>query len=361
MKRPALVSFLQRLLSLPTAPFHERFVSAFLFEELEKSGFDACHDRFGNIVVEHGKGKRPFAWVAHMDHPGFEIADATAGKTTADWFGGVDAKYFVGSRVVTYERSSGAIGSRGIVRRVAKNSHGRVEKMELRVRGRALPGDFGGWDLVPFRRRGDFIDTKGADDLVGCAVMVCALKELKRRRINRKVIAIFTRAEEIGFIGTLGTIKERVLPAGTKMLSIETSKALPGIAFGGGPVIRLGDRASMFDHGMIRFMDRVARQIQKRDRRFAWQRRVMDGGTCEATPYQLEGYVTGGVAVPLRNYHNQGRKRIGPEGVHLRDVQGAVRLLVEMTARMNEFDVATEEVRKRIEAGWRKYGGRLVK
>ncbi len=134
---------------------------------------------------------------------------------------------------------------------------------------------------------------------------------------------------------------------------------MPGVVLGGGQVIRLVDRTSMFHHQMVLFMEYVAREAQKKDHGFVYQRRVMDGGTCEATPYQLKGHVTGGIAVPLHNYHNQGRKRIGPEAVHLRDVEGAVRFLVEMAVRMEEFELPTEEVRKRWEGTWQKYGVRL--
>lgn len=211
----------------------------------------------------------PLACVAHMDHPGFEIAEASGKTAEASWFGGVDAKYFPGAR------------------------------------------------------------------------------------------AVFTRAEEQGFIGTLGMIRSGSLPPSTKIISVETSKALPGVILGGGPVIRLGDRASMFDHRMVFFMDRVARELQKKDRRFRCQRRVMDGGTCEATPYRLNGYVAGGIAIPLHNYHNQGKTKIGAEAVHLRDAEGAVRFLFELAMRIGEFEAATADVRSRIESGWEKYGPRL--
>ncbi|MGH7828927.1 MAG: M28 family peptidase, partial [Candidatus Binatia bacterium] len=217
--RSALLDLLRGLLSLPTAPFHERFVSAFLQAELEKSRIDYRLDRFGNIIAEYGNKNSPVAWVAHMDHPGFEIAQASKDKAVADWFGGVAAKYFVGSRVVIYDQSSGAVRSRGVVKGITRTAQGRVEKMRLRIRGSAVPGDFGAWDLVPFRRRGDFIDTKGADDLVGCALMLCALRELKKLRLKQRVRACFTRAEEQGFLGTLGMIRGRVLSPTTKVIS----------------------------------------------------------------------------------------------------------------------------------------------
>ncbi len=358
--RSDLLHLLERLLSLPTAPFHERFVSSFLCEELERAGLDFHLDNYGNIIVSYGEGESRVACVAHMDHPGFEIVEAGENRAEAEWFGGVEAKYFVGTRVVIYEQSSGAVRARGVVREISKNPQGRVEKMTLRVKGSVARGDFGAWDLAPFRQGGKLIHTKGADDLVGCAVILSALKELKKKGIEKQVLGVFTRAEEQGFIGTLGMIHSGSLSTSTRIISIETSKALPGVVFGGGPVIRLGDRTSMFHHQMVFFMDYVAREMQKKDPRFVYQRRVMDGGTCEATPYQLRGHITGGIAVPLRNYHNQGRKGIRPEVVHLRDVEGAVRILFEMMVRMEEFEAPTEEILKRWESAWEKYGPRLA-
>jgi len=358
--RSDLLNLLGKILSLPTAPFHERFVSSFLCGELKKAGIDFQLDGYGNIIAGRD-GENSVACVAHMDHPGFEIVEAGAGAgwVEADWFGGVGSEYFVRTRVVVYDQSSGKVSARGVVEKISKNPQGRVEKMTLRIKGNAARGDFGTWDLVPFRRRGELIETKGADDLVGCAVILSALKALKGREIKQGVRGIFTRAEEQGFIGTLGMVHSGFLPASAKIISVETSKALPGVVLGGGPVIRLGDRTSMFHHQMVIFMDHVARELRKKDRRFFYQRRVMDGGTCEATPYQLKGHISGGIAVPLNNYHNQGKRRIGPEGVYLKDVQGAVRLLVEMVVRMEEFKAPTEEILTRFQSAWQKYGRRL--
>ncbi len=361
MTKSELPRLLERLLSLPTAPFHERFVGAFLRGELHEAGLDFTIDQSGNIIADlAGSGGEPaLALVAHMDHPGFEITDASKGEAEADWFGGVDAKYFLRARVVVYDQDSGAVRARGVVRKIAKNAKGRVETMALRLDANVCPGDFGTWNLAPFRRQGKLIRTKGADDLVGCAAILSALKELKTRGIRTGIRGIFTRAEEIGFIGALGMIRTGGLPRAAKIISVETSKALPGVVLGGGPVIRLGDRAAMFDHRMVSFMDRVARNLQERQHRFRYQRHVMDGGTCEATPFQLNGYVAGGIAIPLANYHNQGKTKIGAEAIHLRDVEATIRLLVELATRQNEFDAATNELKRRIESGWDKYGSRL--
>ena len=354
-----LLDLLKKLLFLPTVPFHEHFVSSFLREELKSAGLDFCLDNHGNILVGDGAEGNSVACVAHMDHPGFVVVGVRGDRAEAEWFGGVGVNYFIKARMVIHDQVSGAVRARGVVEKIWQGAQGRVEKITLRMKGSATEGDFGSWDLVPFRRRGELIYTKGADDLVGCAVILCALKELQKQGIQNGIRAIFTRAEEQGFIGTLGMAYSGLLPASTKIISIETSKALPGVVLGGGPVIRLGDHTSMFHYQMVIFMDHVARELKKRDPHFLYQRRVMDGGTCEATPYQLKGHITGGIAVPLGNYHNQGRKRIAPESVHLDDVHGAVRFLVELVLRIGEFEAPTEEILKRFRSAWQRYGGRL--
>jgi len=355
-----LAGLLERLLSLPTAPFHEHFVRSFLCDELKEGGIDFHLDGYGNIIASAEAAENSLACVAHMDHPGFEITAGGKNRVEADWFGGVEAKFFSAGRVVVYDRFSGIVCAHGVVEKVSKNPQGRVEKMILRVRGSASPGDFGAWNLPPFRRRGERIYTKGADDLVGCATILCALRALKERGMAGRLLGIFTRAEEQGFIGTLGMIHGGYIASTARIISVETSKSLPGAVLGGGPVIRLGDRTGMFHPQMTLFLDYVARETKRKDPEFLYQRRVMDGGTCEATPYQLNGHVTGGIAIPLFNYHNQGRGRIGPEAVHLRDVERSVRFLVEAAARVAEFHLPQKELLSRWEKGWLEHHHRLL-
>ncbi len=355
-----LLGILERILPLPTAPFHEQFVSAFIYEECKALDLDPQLDRYGNILVHYGPTHMTqTAWVAHMDHPGFEIVAAETGQTQAQWYGGVDPKYFMGARVVVYDKNSGDVRAKGRIEGIDLNTQGRVDKMTVKVNGTVEPGDFGTWDLVPYRLNGELITTKGADDLVGCAIMLAALAEVKERALDTGLLCIFSRAEEVGFIGTLGVIAASAVALSTPVISIETSKALSGIRLGSGPVIRLGDRTSVFHHQTVLFMDFVARELQNQNGEFSYQRRVMDGGTCEATPFQLNGYAAGGIAIPLRNYHNQGNTKIMPEGIHLRDAAGGGALLLEMLTRMREWQTPMEEIRRRWGKGWCQYNERL--
>ena len=150
-----LLGLLERILPLPTAPFHEHFISSFIREECAALGLDPELDPYGNIIVRQGPlGEAPVAWVAHMDHPGFEIVSAGKGRAEALWFGGVDPGYFVGSGVVVYGKDSGVLRAKGRIERISTNTQGRVEEMTIKIDGTVDTGDFGSWDLVPYSRRG---------------------------------------------------------------------------------------------------------------------------------------------------------------------------------------------------------------
>src|SRR3989304_1281572 len=69
----------------------------------------------------------------------------------------------------------------------------------------------------------------------------------KDRRLNLK--ALLTRAEELGFVGTLAAAEAGVIPRNAVVVSVEASRAIPGVEVGGGPVIRVGGRARPFEAG----------------------------------------------------------------------------------------------------------------
>src|SRR4029077_11155629 len=105
----------------------------------------------------------------------------------------------------------------------------------------------------------------------------------------------------------------------------------PGADIGKGPVVRLGDRTTTFDSGALRVFSEVARNVLGERHK----RRIMDGGSCEATAATAYGLPCVGISVPLGNYHNQsfegGPDAAGPLGpapefVHMQDVAGLLTL-----------------------------------
>jgi endoglucanase len=193
---------------------------------------------------------------------------------------------------------------------------------------------------APVWREQDLIYTQAADDLIGAFAIVSLAKELWSKRKSRKslldppFIGLLTRAEEVGFIGAIAHFEQGWLQKAKRpilCISLETSRTLPGAEIGKGPVVRLGDFSTVFDAGALRvFTDLAGRILPQKH-----QRRIMDGGSCEATAATAYGFKTLGISVPLGNYHNQsfegGPDSAGPLGpapefVHRGDVQGLYQL-----------------------------------
>jgi putative aminopeptidase FrvX len=134
----------------------------------------------------------------------------------------------------------------------------------------------------------------------------------------------------VGFRGTLAIIYEKIVGSRNSIISLEASRQLPGARIGHGPVIRLGDKRTLFDSTVTSRLDQAAEHLQKHKKDFKIQRRIMNGGTCEATPFNLHNIRASGIAVPLGNYHNQRPSGgPGPEFIDVRDVEAAVELCVE--------------------------------
>ena len=64
----------------PAVPFHEECPAAYILKTLTEIGLSPRRDEFGNVIAHYrgaGADDTPIAFVAHMDHPGFEIFEAS--------------------------------------------------------------------------------------------------------------------------------------------------------------------------------------------------------------------------------------------------------------------------------------------
>jgi len=368
MQKAELIRILRSVLTQPTAPFKEKAVASLVTSFCKAEGADVAMDPFGNLIARYRPaGRRKagrVAFVAHMDHPGFEIVAAKGKTATAQWWGGVWKEYFEDAAVIVHEQG----GVRGRVKKVTpvKGAPRRVETMELSLEKPVGVGSAGQWDLTPFEMRGDLVVTRSADDLCSVAMQLALLRELQRAQVPQEVWLIFTRAEENGFNGALAMLKEREIPDDLPLVSLETSKRLPGAEQGKGPVVRLGDRRSVFDTSLLYFMEHCAAELAKHEKRFVWQRRVMDGGVCEASAFVAYGYMAAGIAFPLGNYHNMGdepedvgRFVLRPETVDMRDLVNGLKLMMEMCARIGERERPLAVMKKEYETRNRPYYRRL--
>jgi endoglucanase len=334
-----LISIARDLLACPTAPFREFAVQSCIIDFCTRKNIHFRQDDMGNIIAVYGKRypEAHIAFEAHMDHPGFIIEkDSRAGKTTAMFYGGVEEEYFAGTGVRVYTTAGEITGT---ITRTSFHPKQRIKRAWLSLKGAVNKGDTAMWDLPAFKVRGDRLYSRACDDLVGCVAILALLAELSRRRIRKRVTAVFTVAEECGLHGAKYLCMKKRLPKSMNIFTVETSKTSANAPIGDGVVIRVGDRGQIFNSPLTRFMMSAARQAKKRNPSFKHQRKLMDGGTCESSLYQAFGYCTSALCVPLGNYHNRNfkQKKIRAEYVSISDLENMVALFIEMARNADEL------------------------
>jgi putative aminopeptidase FrvX len=330
---------------VPTAPYFEHAVRAVVEEICAENGLEFERDPFGNVLVklQTKRSQRPFVLAAHMDHPGFEVVRKLSGnRWLARFQGGVGDSYFRPG--IPVRLMPGAVpGKIGARRSGAKT-------FEIHAAHSAEePFTFAVWLLEDFAIRRGIIHARACDDVVGVASILATMIELKKRRARVNVFGVISRAEEVGFRGALVVAAKREAPKNSLIVSLETSRELPGVKMGRGVILRVGDRTSVFDSDGMRFLAEVAVGLSKTRKSFQFQRGLMSGGTCEATAYQEFGYQTAAVCVALGNYHNCGdANRIKAEYVSVSDAGSMVELLVAAAAEMKNYAQLTAKLPARL-------------
>ncbi len=131
------------------------------------------------------------------------------------------------------------------------------------------------------------------------------------------------------------------------MINLECSRALPHARPGDGPVIRVGDRRSVFSPRLTGTVADIARGLGGG---FRFQRALMDGGVCEATAFGLLGHEATAVCLATENFHNMTpRGRIGPERVRLGDLDGMIRLVHAVATSDLDLDARDRRTRQKLD------------
>jgi endoglucanase len=347
---------LREVCSLPTAPFAEGRVVAFVERFVaERPALRLSRDQWGNLLIQlPGQSRRKLPrWIfaAHMDHPGFVAGRMVArGVLRAAFRGSVRPQDVRAARVRFFDLNRQVVG---VVRSVAvAKSRATPHAALIEVREPVTAGSPGMFDQGEARVRGRRLLSRAVDDLGGVAAALAMLDELLHSRPASPVAVLLTRAEEEGFIGAIAAAtRPRLLRRSDRIVAIECSAEQSYARLGDGAIIRVGDRTSVFHSGLTWFLTRQAEELAQRDRPLRYQRALMPGGTCEATVYDAYGYVSTCICVPLGNYHNmdQARRRIGPEYIDIRDWRSMVALFVQAAGNGHLFRPGHAELKQRIE------------
>lgn len=370
--------WLFELTQVPTAAGREdrveRWIEAWA---AERPDLRCTRDGAGNMIVEPrepwGRGAGDPVWfTAHLDHPAFVVSHpAPATNTGPDprrieltFRGGVMDDYFPGARIEAFtaddRRFEGTIEAKLDDPTPPPAGFKRYSVVLDEAHNGALAvGDVARWLFPRAETIDGCIHTDACDDLAAAAAALGAMDVL--RRLHREgegeekpgdVRLLFTRAEEIGFVGAIGATKLGTLPQGSKVIALENSRSFDDSPIGGGPIVRVGDRISTFSPALTGAVAQRAEDIaggsahvlaiqkQSDAPAWRWQRKLMAGGACEASVFCAAGLESTCVCLPLGNYHNMadlaavqaGRNteppRPGREYVSLSDYRGLVDLLV---------------------------------
>lgn len=352
---------LQTLCAIPTAPFAEHYVSRYVERFVaQRPALRLRRDRFGNLLIELPGRTRGPRWVfaAHMDHPGFVAGKMTDDRTLlADFRGWVRIDYVRGAKVRFFFDDAGGATRQvtGSVIAAEPTEHDRLTvpgSVTLRVGAPVPPGAPGMFDAGEGTLGKKRFSGRVCDDLAGAAAALTMLDELIVDPPRTTVAVLLTRAEEEGFIGAIAAARNpQLLRKSDRIVAIETSALQPCAPQGQGAIIRVGDKASIFNSSLSYFLTQQAENLAESDKSFRFQRALMPGGTCEATVYDVYGYIAGSICVALGNYHNMNLRtgRIGPEYIDLSDWRNMTRLFVHLARGGHAFRPGHRPLRQRIE------------
>ena len=328
-----MLAVLRRVASPPTAPYHEWAVLDAIRSEVERGGLSTRTDPFGQVHtrVSRGAAKRALVFAAHTDHPAFEVIEASGRRGRVRVLGGFRQRVFPGDVAVTVHDDTGAAPFAARLSDPTTDIvpvHNSTTVCRIQAEGPLAIGQFAVLDLAAADVAGDEIRMRAADDLAGCALVVCALLALRDEPAPHDVHAVFTRAEETGLYGARLVAEDGLVPKDAYVVSIEASRPLPGAEAGRGIVVRAGDLYNTFSNEAERYL-RVARE-RLAARGIPAQRALLVGGTCESSAFVRLGWKATGIALPNVNYHNAGPDGgFAPEIVRLSDLLSGIALAIE--------------------------------
>ena len=358
------LKWLLEITALPTAAGQEWRVVDWIERWASKQkGIKLRKDKFGNIVLSQMRSstKKPIYITAHLDHPAFVVRkQIDEYQLEMEFRGGVTDAYFVGAKVEVFDNEdNGFIGTITSLDAKAKPCKRVVVQLQKGVVGILVENDVARWNFKPPVVKNGLLHAPACDDLAGVAAALSALDTIRKLPGLGHVGVLLTRAEEIGFVGAIAAAKNRTVPKNARLICLETSRSFPESPIGGGPILRVGDKTSVFGPELTNAIG----EIMNAQKNFKWQRKLMPGGTCESTAFCAYGYVSTCLCLALGNYHNMKDidgvlkknkpAKVAPEVISVDDYHGLIEMLKIVCRDLDKQRPAT--LLKGLEARLKKY------
>lgn len=395
----AELDLLLRVTSLPTAAGREAHVVEWITSWARSRPWVALSsDASGNLTLARAVAggaadAAPALYItAHLDHPAFVVERVVGpGTLECSFRGGVMDPYFEQARVEVWAATPGR-GQPGVLATGRLLEKRKAEPFPLCLielesgpdddgvrsadapdrAGEICPGDIARWALPEASLADDIVRTHACDDLAAVAAALATFERLRDEPRASHVRLLFTRAEEIGFVGAIAACKLGTIQRGARVIALENSPSFAESPIGAGPIVRVGDRVSTFSPALTGAVAKVAEGLAQRrgaggaagsggaSAGFRWQRKLMPGGACEASAYQAYGYESTCVCLPLGNYHNMAdldrvqageaeavrSARVGPEYIAASDYLGMIDLLEACATELAEAEALKDRLEK---------------
>jgi putative aminopeptidase FrvX len=335
------------LTDIPTAAGREARVMAWITAWVaRRRNLLLTRDRAGNLFITQRRreqasaARAPLFITAHLDHPAFVVLTTNGRQVELEFRGSMHEPYFENAPIEIVGQR-GTHMARLVALDVKATPFKRAKATLDEGQGTPAAGDIGRFRFTeqPLPRiENGILRTYACDDLSAVAAALSAMDLLRARTGMAHVGLLFTRAEEVGFVGALAACRAHSIPKRARLICLENSRSFPESPIGGGPIVRVGDRMSVFEPSLTNDIALLMVEHEKRRNGFKWQRKLMPGGTCEATAFSTYGYRSTCLCLPLGNYHNMvdidevlaGRRpaQVGPEYISVADFHGLIDMLV---------------------------------
>jgi endoglucanase len=303
-------------------------------------------DKLGNVIgIREGKKNAPKVMLAaHMDEIGLMVKTISKeGFLQFTKIGGIDDRILLAQKVIVYtekEPLHGIIGSRPphiqkeeerkkvisfdeLFIDIGAESQEHAKKMGVKI------GDPVGFDIRFAKVGKDRVIGKAFDDRVGCAIMVEALRCM--RKLDCAIYAVGTVQEEVGLRGAT-TAAFGIYPDVGIALDVTVAGDVPGVKEFEAPMkLKKGPSITVADYGLITH-PKVLRLLvdAAEENKIPYQLETGLPGSTDAARISLtrEGVPSGAISVPTRYIHNP------TSLLNMEDVENSVRLTVAAVQRV---------------------------
>jgi putative aminopeptidase FrvX len=344
-----IVNILEKLSNACGVSGREDEVTGLMKKFLKPYVDEVTEDNLGNVIgIKKGKKNAPKVMLAtHMDEIGLLVKTISKeGFLQFAKIGGIDDRVLLAQKVKVYTEKGplhGIIGSKPphiqkeeerkkivtydqlFIDIGAKNQE-EAMKMGVKI------GDPISFDIKFARVGKDIVIGKAFDNRIGCAVMIEAMKQLKKTKCT--VYAVGTVQEEVGLRGA-GTAAFGIHPNVGIAIDVTVAGGMPGVKETEAPIkMRKGPSITVADRGLITH-PKVLRWLidAAEENKIPYQLETGLPGSTDAARISLtrEGIPSGVVSVPTRYIHS-------PTALlSMKDAENSVKLVVAAIQKIPKY------------------------